>query len=129
MVNRDLVGALIVDDQADIRLLLKISIEKQNEGLFVQGEAADGAEAVRRVRELQPAVVVMDHMMPTMTGLEAARQILADSPDQRILLCTAYLNSTLEAEATELGIPCLSKDRIGEVPRVLAGMREDRPGP
>ena len=74
------VGTLIVDDQKDIRYLIRIIIEAANQGLFVLGEAADGPEAVRRAEELDPQVIVFDQMMPGMTGLEAAQAIRQSRP-------------------------------------------------
>ena len=57
-------------------------------GVQVLGEAADGAEAVRLVRELAPDVVVMDLNMPKMSGVEATRHITAQSPLTRVIVLT-----------------------------------------
>jgi len=62
-------------------------------GLLVVGQAADGADAVRQARQLQPHVVLMDVRMPVMDGLQATRQILsvAASPARpRVLMLTTF---------------------------------------
>jgi DNA-binding NarL/FixJ family response regulator len=56
----------------------------------VVGEAADGREAIRRVRDLRPAVVLMDVRMPDLDGIAATREIVAASPDARILILTTF---------------------------------------
>src|SRR3954471_19875886 len=77
---------LIVDDEEDMRGLVRATIEVANEGLTVAAEAADGETAVSIVREQHPEVVVLDQRMPGVTGLETARRILDEHPEQAIVL-------------------------------------------
>ena len=72
------VRVLIVDDEDDMRSLLRNMIEIANDGLSVAGEAADGDQALRFWREAQPDVVVLDQRMPGLTGLETAARMLAE---------------------------------------------------
>ena len=95
---------LIVDDDDDMRELMRLMVEIANRGLHVQGVAADGDEAVEKWRSERPDVVVMDQRMPTRTGLDAAAEILGDDPDAQIFLVTAFDNQFLHAEAAELGV-------------------------
>lgn len=114
------VGALIVDDEEDIRLLIRLTVDGANQGLHVKGEAEDGPQALEIIDELDPEVVILDQMMPQMSGLETAKQILSRRPEQKIVFCSAYLDARLRSQARELGIThCLSKDQIDKVPATL----------
>jgi len=77
---------LLVDDHDLFRTGLRNLLEEQ--GVLVVGEAADGAQAIRMVRELAPDVVVMDLNMPGMTGVEATRQVTTLAPLTRVVVLT-----------------------------------------
>jgi YesN/AraC family two-component response regulator len=113
-------GVLIVDDEEDMRALLRSTIEIANEGLRVAGEAIDGEDAVTQWRETRPQIVVLDQRMPGATGLEVAQRILAEHPEQTIILFSAYLDQEILDAAAELGIKaCMSKREISRVPEAL----------
>lgn len=112
--------ALIVDDDDDMRFLLRVLIEAANEGLIVAAEARNATEAVERWRELQPDVIVLDNRMPGRSGLEVAAEILAEDPDQSIILFSAFLDDDTTTRADALGVrACLSKDHYDELPAAL----------
>ena len=112
--------ALIVDDDDDMRFLLRVVIEAANEGLTIAGEARSGSEAVAQWRAHDPDVVVLDHRMPDRTGLEVAAEMLAERPEQSIILFSAFLDEETIARAEALGVrACLSKDRYDEIPAAL----------
>lgn len=114
------VGALIVDDEEDIRKLLKVIIDVANRGLFVAGEAVDGIEALDKIDDLDPVVVVIDEMMPGLTGVETAVQMLERRPGQLIIMFTAFLSEDLKRRAREAGIKlCLGKDDFLNIPDAL----------
>ncbi|HEV2890998.1 MAG TPA: response regulator [Frankiaceae bacterium] len=115
-----LTRALIVDDEEDMRFLVRAVIEAANNGLAVAGEACDGAEALLRWREQRPEVVVLDHRMPDMTGLEVAEKILAEYPEQQIVLFSAYLDDETTVAARRIGVEaCLAKTEYGRLPETL----------
>jgi DNA-binding NarL/FixJ family response regulator len=77
---------LLVDDHDLFRTGLRNLLE--DEGVDVVGEAAEGEDALRYVRELQPDVVVMDLNMPRMNGVEATKRIVAHAPLTRVVVLT-----------------------------------------
>ncbi len=85
--DQDELRVLLVDDHDLFRTGLRNLLEEQG-GLGVVGEAANGVEAVRLVRELAPDVVVMDLNMPAMSGVDATRHITALSPLTRVIVLT-----------------------------------------
>ena len=113
-------GVLVVDDESDIRLLVQEIIDQANEGLIVVGQAASGQEAIDRWRETGADIIVLDQRMPDLTGLETAERILAEQPDQNILLFSAYLDQATVHRASELGIrACLPKSDLARIPEAL----------
>jgi CheY-like chemotaxis protein len=94
---------LIADDDSTIRLLLRRLLEKQPDWQ-VCGEASNGVEAIERVEELEPDVVVMDLGMPVMTGLQAAPEIMKAHPQLPMLLISVQeVSRQLAREARNAG--------------------------
>lgn len=91
------VRILVVDDQTLMRQGI-VALLSGRHGLSVVGEACNGSEAVRRVAELQPDVVLMNVRMPVMDGVSATRQICQRHPRTRVVLLT---NSPDEASIAE----------------------------
>ena len=114
---------LIVDDELDMRMLVRVVVEMANHGLSIIGEAADGAEALRVWRDFdepEPDVVILDNRMPHLSGLEVAEQILKERPSQIVLLYSAFLDDEVRARAHELGIArCLSKQELTQIPALV----------
>jgi YesN/AraC family two-component response regulator len=110
------VDVLIVDDERDMRSLLRMLIDEANHGLKVVGEAEDGVGALQQWRQQRPTVIVLDNRMPGMTGLEIAEEILRHEPEQPIVLFTAYADHVTVATAASLGVQCLDKTELSRIP-------------
>jgi two-component system, NarL family, response regulator LiaR len=83
------VTILIADDHPVVRQGLRTFLDLQSD-LSVVGEAGTGAEAVMKVQELLPEVVLMDLVMPDLDGIEAARRIRDVSPSTKVIVLTSY---------------------------------------
>jgi DNA-binding NarL/FixJ family response regulator len=82
-----MVRILIADDHDVVRTGVRSILESER-GWEVCGEARNGHEAIDLTRRLKPDIVVLDFFMPRLNGLEAARQILRDMPEQKIIFLT-----------------------------------------
>ena len=116
------VTILVVDDAPDMRMVARAFLERA--GLEVVGEAGDGDEALALWRNLDPppipAVIILDNQMPGSSGLEVAEQILAEVPEQVIVLFSAYLNADLVAQAKRLGVAgCVPKKDVRQLPGII----------
>ena len=78
---------LVADDHEIVRRGL-VSLLKSHAGWEVCGEAQDGREAVEKAKELRPDIVILDIGMPNLNGLEAARQMLHQNPQSKVLILT-----------------------------------------
>lgn len=85
------IRVLIVDDHAILREGIRALLAAHDD-IEAVGEAADGREAVEKVQQLTPDVVLMDVAMPLMDGLEATRRIRKDNPKTKVLILTQYDN-------------------------------------
>jgi len=96
------VRILVVDDDPTIRMLVGRLLRKQS-GWEPCGEASNGAEAIEKVEELSPDVVVMDLGMPIMTGLQAARTIAHNHPRLPMLMMSVQEVSNALAFEARMG--------------------------
>lgn len=98
----DMIQVLLADDHPVVRRGLKATIE-EDERLRVVAEAADGAEALRRILELKPDVAIIDIDMPGLNGLGVARELAAQNVDTLIIFMTFHANEDLMRAAMDVG--------------------------
>jgi DNA-binding NarL/FixJ family response regulator len=124
----DSTRCLVADDQAMVREGFAAVLAAQPD-LQVVGQAADGAEAVARTRQLSPDVVLMDVRMPVMHGLQATREILYGAAEQqrpRVLMLTTfdlddYVYEALRAGASGFLLKDATAAELVHAVRVIAG--------
>ena len=118
------IRVLVVDDEPDLRLLLG-SLLALDPRFEVAGEASDGPSAIDAFHHVRPDVVVLDHRMPGMTGLQVAEVLLAQVPAQPIVLFSAFLDSETRQAATAAGVKAvLSKEAVFDLAGVLERITE-----
>lgn len=94
---------LLVDDHALFRAGLRTLLEQHSHRFQVVDEASDGEEAVEKVRELRPDIVVMDLSMPGTDGLEATRRIEGLDNDTKVLVLTVHAEEEYLAPVVDAG--------------------------
>jgi DNA-binding NarL/FixJ family response regulator len=113
-------STLIVDDEDDMAQLAAFTIELANHGLTVAGTVLRPDDVLDAVRCLNPDVIVIDYLMPGRNGLEVAAEVLAERPQQSIVLFSAYIDDATLVAAEAAGIrQCISKDRVRDLPDVV----------
>ena len=93
---------LITDDHTLFRQGIKTLLGAESD-LDIVGEAANGAEAVDKVTELRPDLVLMDIGMPGLSSFEATRQIKKVRPDTKVLFLTMYDDEDYLVQCMEVG--------------------------
>ena len=93
---------LIADDHEIVRQGLRVLVQS-HPGWDVCGEAVDGWDAIQKARELTPDVIALDIGMPNLNGLEAAREILRETPKTKILFLTIYDTEQAVKSAVQIG--------------------------
>jgi DNA-binding NarL/FixJ family response regulator len=120
------ITVLLVDDHALVRRGFRRLLEDED-CITVVGEADDGIQAVRMVRELHPQIVLMDCSMPGGDGVQATREIAKSHPETSVLMLSMHSEETLVRRAIEAGArgyilkKAFDLDLVSAIKRVLAG--------
>jgi DNA-binding NarL/FixJ family response regulator len=88
MTQRE-VSVLVVDDQRPFRIAAA-AVLRRTPGFTLVAEAASGEEALERVRDTHPDLVLMDINMPGISGVEATRALRQEAPETVVFLCSTY---------------------------------------
>ncbi|KUM86349.1 MULTISPECIES: response regulator transcription factor [Streptomyces] len=118
------IRVLVADDQMMVREGFSVLLNAMPD-IEVVGEAVNGREAVDRVRELAPDVVLMDIRMPELNGIEATREIVAADDAAKVLVLTTfdldeYVYQALRAGASGFLLKDASARQLAEGVRVVA---------
>jgi DNA-binding NarL/FixJ family response regulator len=119
---------LIADDHGIVRTGLKLLLERVTD-MEVVGEAVDGRETVRLAAQLKPSIVIMDVGMPLLNGLEAATQVIRESPRTGVLFLSMHADESYVLKALNAGARgYLLKDTADEyIERALREVAAGRP--
>jgi DNA-binding NarL/FixJ family response regulator len=96
------VRILIVDDYEPWRRYVR-SILEADADLVILGESADGLDAIKQSEELQPGLILLDIHLPSMNGLEVARQIGVVSPESKVVFLSSTQSIEVMREALKFG--------------------------
>jgi DNA-binding NarL/FixJ family response regulator len=116
---------ILADDHAIVRQGIKSLLER--EGLQVLAEASDGREALNHAEKLSPDIVIMDIGMPTLNGMEAARELARTCPKVKPILLTQHDEPQYVSAALKAGVKGyvlknqLSSDLIHAIQQVMRG--------
>lgn len=119
---------VIVDDHRIVREGLRSLIDRQT-GIEIVAEASDGRSAVRLSKELRPDVVVMDISMPDLNGIEAARHIVANCKDVKVIALSMHSDRRYIVDAFRAGASgylvkdCCVEELVKAIHTVAVGKR------
>lgn len=116
----DPIRVLVADDQVVFRQMIVDTLGEEDD-IDVVGEAVDGVEAVTRCRELRPDIILLDINMPRMDGVEATRRIVAEMPEVKVVILTAFDDEQFILRLVQVGATgyILKDSHSSEVVRAL----------
>jgi DNA-binding NarL/FixJ family response regulator len=126
------IRVILADDHVLVRQGIKSVLER--EGLQVVAEASDGQEAVRQAQALTPDIVIMDIGMPTLNGMDAARELSRSCPKAKSILLTQHDEDQYVSEALSAGVKGyvlksqVASDLVQAIQQVLRGQVYLSPG-
>ena len=123
-----MINVLLVDDHVLVRTCIR-KLLTHSTGIKVVGEAGNGEDALRQVRELKPQVIIMDIMMPGISSVEVINRLRRVYPEVKIIILTAVDNNAFPKRLLDLGVlGYLTKDSTADelieaVKKVFKGER------
>lgn len=124
----DPIRVMVVDDHPIWRDGVKADLEASGTATVVS-EAADGGDAIERARESMPEVVLMDLQLPTVSGVEATRQIVEESPHVKVVVLSASGEEADVLEAVKVGASgyLLKSSTSDEIASAVRRVRDGEP--
>jgi DNA-binding NarL/FixJ family response regulator len=122
------ISIILADDHPVVRRGIQALLESER-GFSIVGVAADGLETVSLVNRLKPDVLILDLMMPGLSGMEVLRIIHESSPSTHIVILSMYSSSAFVAQALQNGAVgyvlkgCTEENLIRAVKEAAAGKR------
>ena len=102
-LERSLVRILLVDDYEPFRRFVRSTLRKRP-SLQIIAEVSDGLEAIQQAEELKPDLILLDIGLPTLNGIEAAREIRKLAPESKIIFVTQESLADVVQEALSMGV-------------------------
>jgi DNA-binding NarL/FixJ family response regulator len=121
LTRKTTLSVLVVDDHSTFAELLTGAIDREPDLISV-GHATTGARGVAMFAELRPDVVLMDLQLPDIDGFVATAQIVAMSPDVRVIMLTAHVTGAVLAKAAASGV-CGFLPKDGRLADMLSTVR------
>jgi CheY-like chemotaxis protein len=115
-------NVLVVDDDEGIRGFLRAACELQD---WTVHDVASGEECLERWRAIKPDVIVLDHMMPGLLGIDAAKALRHDGYSGPVFFFSAYLDTELATEAESLGLRPVNKIDTDALLRMLEAVETE----
>lgn len=97
------ITVFLIDDQGLVRASLRSLIEKEIKEARVVGDEADAREAIKRIAELRPHVVILDIAMPGLSGIDSIRPIKDASPQTKVVMASQHEGQQFVRQAMEIG--------------------------
>lgn len=121
------IRVVLVDDHEMLRTGLKAMLARQMD-IEVVGEATDGREAIERVRELKPAIVVMDIGMPELNGIDATKRLLELPNPPKVVALSMHADCRYVSEMLAAGASCyvLKDSAFDELVHAIRAAEEGR---
>ena len=121
-----MVRILVVDDNPAVRHYLRAILEQQS-SWHVCDEARTGGEALQRVRQAAPDVILLDFQMPDLNGLDVAQEIARLCPSIPILMVTVHMSRQLEEAARNVGIRgACAKSDVGSIVEAVDALLHEK---
>ncbi|MCC7077754.1 MAG: response regulator transcription factor [Acidimicrobiia bacterium] len=116
------ISIVIVDDDATVPRLLELALPTQAADVRIVGSAADGAAARAAVDAKPPDVVVIDHTLPDLTGIELGRALAAEHAGMGLVLWTGTRSDELRLEAEAAGFGAVVT-KSGDLHELITAIR------